>query len=309
MPISKYLDPKTDIAFKRVFGNEKNKNILMHFLNDLNIFGNDRTIVDVTFLSPIQDPEIASKKQSIVDVLCKDQDGVQYIVEMQLADDANFIKRAQYYASKAYFSQLDSGKTYKNLKEVVFLAITNFVMFKDKKSYISHHVILDKDTNEHDLKDLYFSFIELPKFTKSIGDKLDNMIEKWCYFLKHAPATKNEDLQAIIGRDEVIKQAYDVIERFNWNEEELRKYEQEIKREMDNRSAMETIEIRIQEAKKSQQEAEKAKLEAEQKANKADAQAKIEVAKKMLKDKLPVQTIVKYTRLSEKEIMELKYRY
>lgn len=292
MPISKYLDPKTDIAFKRVFGNEKNKNILMHFLNDLNIFGNDRTIVDVTFLSPIQDPEIASKKQSIVDVLCKDQDGVQYIVEMQLADDANFIKRAQYYASKAYFSQLDSGKTYSNLKEVVFLAITNFVMFKDKDSYISHHIILDKDTKEHDLKDLYFSFIELPKFTKGIGDKLDNMIEKWCYFLKHAPATKNEDLQAIIGRDEVIKQAYDVIERFNWNEEELRKYDQEVKREMDNRSAMETIEIRMQER------IDKATKEAE-------AKEKIEVAKKMLKEKIDIQIISKCTGLSEKEIISL----
>ena len=112
MALTKFLDPKNDIAFKKIFGSEKNKDILIHFINDiLGLEGGDK-IKNVEFLSPIQDPEIASKKQSIVDVLCSDENGVQIIVEMQIAPTKGFEKRAQYYASKAYSRQLNSGQDY-----------------------------------------------------------------------------------------------------------------------------------------------------------------------------------------------------
>ena len=102
MALSKFLDPKNDIAFRKVFGSEKHKDIVIHFINDiLELKGNDQ-IENVEFLSPIQNPEIASKKQSIVDVLCKAKNGIQIIVEMQVAPTKGFEKRAQYYAAKAY---------------------------------------------------------------------------------------------------------------------------------------------------------------------------------------------------------------
>ncbi|BDG77022.1 Rpn family recombination-promoting nuclease/putative transposase [Wolbachia endosymbiont of Oryzaephilus surinamensis] len=82
MALSKFLDPKNDISFKRIFGTEKNKDILIHFLNDILGFTGKSTIRDIEFLSTIQDPDIASKKQSIVDVLCRDENGLQVIVEM-----------------------------------------------------------------------------------------------------------------------------------------------------------------------------------------------------------------------------------
>ena len=82
MALSKFLDPKNDISFKRIFGTEKNKDILIHFLNDILGFTGKSTIKDIEFLSTIQDPDIASKKQSIVDVLCRDENGLQVIVEM-----------------------------------------------------------------------------------------------------------------------------------------------------------------------------------------------------------------------------------
>ncbi|MBA8758709.1 hypothetical protein HCR18_06925, partial [Wolbachia pipientis] len=82
MAISKFLDPKNDFAFRRIFGSVNNKDIPIHFLNDmLGLTGVDQ-IEDVSFLSPIQDPDIASQKQSIVDVLCRDSKGIQTIVEM-----------------------------------------------------------------------------------------------------------------------------------------------------------------------------------------------------------------------------------
>ena len=153
MTIVKYLNPKNDIAFKKIFGTEKNKDILIHFLNDvIAVPGNRNLIKTVTLLSPLQHPEIAFKKQSIVDVLCEDENGIKYIVEMQVAKVAGFEKRAQYYAAKAYASQADKGGTYEHLKEVIFLAITEYVMFPNKSDYKSEHVLLDQKTHERDLK-------------------------------------------------------------------------------------------------------------------------------------------------------------
>ena len=85
--------------------------------------------------------------------MCADEFGNQYIVEMQVAEGEGFIKRAQYYAAKAYISQLKVAGKYHTLKEIIFLAITNFIMFPEKKEFKSDHVILDKVTNEHNLKD------------------------------------------------------------------------------------------------------------------------------------------------------------
>ena len=102
MSLGKFLDPKNDFAFKRIFGSARNKGILVHFINDMLRFTGDNAVVEVVLLKTIQDPEIASKKQSLVDVLCTDQKGSQYIIEMQVAKTKGFEKRAQYYAAKAY---------------------------------------------------------------------------------------------------------------------------------------------------------------------------------------------------------------
>ena len=163
MAITKFLDPKNDVAFRRIFGSEKNKDILIHFINDVLELKDGDRIKEVTFLSTIQIPEIAAKKQSVVDVLCKDENGVQLIVEMQVSPQTGFEKRAQYYAAKAYSRQLNKGKEegarYIDLKAVIFIAISNNIIFPDKVFYKSDHIILDKDTYAHDLKD--FSFLLL----------------------------------------------------------------------------------------------------------------------------------------------------
>jgi predicted transposase/invertase (TIGR01784 family) len=298
MPLSKFLDPKNDVSFKRIFGTEKNKDILIHFINDiLDLKGNNK-IEDVTFLSPIQDPEIASKKQSIVDVLCKDANGVQLIVEMQVAPTKGFEKRAQYYASKAYSRQLNKGQEldgkYHNLKEVIFIAIADCILFPEKKSYKSDHVVLDKDTYEHDLKDFYFTFIELPKFKKDNIDQLSNMVEKWSFFFKHADETSEEDLQKLIGSDLVIQRAYDELNQFNWTEPELIAYEQEIKRMMDNVAA---LDYQIDKAKKEGRE---------EGIEKGREEEKIEIAKAMLSKNKPLEEIAEFTGLSLDEIEQLR---
>ena len=222
---SKFLDPKNDIAFRKIFGTKANKEILIHFLNDVIPFTGQRPIVEVTFLPTVQDPEIAAQKSSIVDVLCVDDQGATYIVEMQVARERGFEKRAQYYASKAYISQAEVGSEYHTLKEVIFLAIANFTMFKNKKSYKSDHVILDFETHEHDLKDFSFTFIELPKFHKT-AKELESMADKWIYFFKHADETSEEELAEISGKDEIIKKAYHELDRYYWTKEERHLYDQ-----------------------------------------------------------------------------------
>lgn len=138
-----------------------------------------KPIVDVIFLQSEQNPEIAISKMSILDVLCEDELGNRYVVEMQVTNTRGFEKRAQYYASKAYVNQMKKGEQYEDLKEVIFLAIVDcgfdksrqnflsifesFAMFPDKKEYKSDHVILDRKTHDNDLKDFSFTFLELPK--------------------------------------------------------------------------------------------------------------------------------------------------
>lgn len=284
----KLLDPKNDVAFKRIFGTEKNKDVLMHFLNDMLVFKGNPLIQDVTFLSPIQDPEISIKKTSIVDVLCKDSKGNTYIVEMQVAKAKGFEKRAQYYASKAYCSQVNVGEGYKNLKEVVFLAIADYVMFPDKKALKSDHVILDRETFEHDLTDFSFTFLEIGKFKKQKSDinSLSNLVEKWCYFFKYAEDVTPEELQKIVGKDRVIKKAYEELDRFYWTEEELMSYEAVIKRELDYEAVMEAA--------------------LDQKYDDGMAEARREIALQMLSDKEPDERIIKYSKISTEELTKLK---
>src|SRR5579871_1537908 len=234
MLATKFLNPKNDIAFRKIFGTEKNKDILIPFLNDMLVFKSKKPIQNVTFLKPNQDPDIAIRKTSIVDILCEDEDKNQYIVEMQVAKEKGFIKRAQYYASKTYSSQLNINEQYHDLREVVFLAITDFIMFPTKKKGKSDHVILDRETHENDLDGFSFTFLELPKFKQNI-DQLKTMTEKWAYFFNHAQEMTTEELMASgLLENHAIERAYDELNKFSWNEDELRRYEASKKIDMDN---------------------------------------------------------------------------
>ncbi|PBD15998.1 transposase [Wolbachia endosymbiont of Drosophila subpulchrella] len=200
----------------------------------------------------------------------------------QVAKTKGFEKRAQYYAAKAYSRQADKGDQYQGLKEIIFIAIADCILFPNKSEYKSDHVMLDKDSYEHDLKDFYFTFIELPKFPKTKEDQLESIVEKWIYYFKYADETSEEELEKIIGSDVIIKKAYEELNRFNWSEKEFIAYEQEIKRIRDERAVL------------------------EQKLDDAKKEGKIEVAKTMLANNVDVTTIVKFTGLSMSEIKELQ---
>ncbi len=291
--LGKFLDPKNDYAFKQVFGSKKNKDILIHFINDMLCLKGVKQVVQVKLLKTAQDPEIAYQKQSLLDVLCHDETGRQFIIEMQVARMQGFEKRAQYYAAKAYSRQLVAGDDYTQLKEIIFIAITDFVMFKDKKSGHSTHVILDKDTHARHLKDFSFTFLELPKFNKK-SDELETLIEKWAYFFKHAEETKEADVERIVGEDEIIYKAYEALNRFSWTEIELNTYEQQEKRERDARAIINQKLIDA-EAKG------KLKGKAEAKAETAYA-----IARKLILRGTPLKEASEIAELTPKQIAALK---
>jgi len=236
----KYLNPKNDLAFKKIFGEEKHKTLPISFINAVLELEGESKIIDLEFLNPKQPPEIAARKESIVDVLVKDQSGVKYIVEMQVAKVKGFEKRAQYYASKTYCAHFGQGQKYHDLKQVVFVAITDYVVFENKKNrYKSSHVILDKDSYEHDLKDFSFTFVELPKFMKELSE-LKTIEDRWCYFLKNSEEC--EDVEALIKDSPEIREAYDILDKHNWNEDQLQEYEKLNMNQSDMFGALEAAE-------------------------------------------------------------------
>ena len=238
--IKKYLNPQNDVAFKKIFGTDKNKDILIAMLNAVLKSQLHTPLTHLRFLSPLQEPEAMAKKQSIVDVLCEDAEGSQYIIEMQIAHSKGFEERAQYYASKAFISQLRKGENYHGLKQVIFLAFCNFPIFPAKKHYKSDHITLDNKTGEHDLNKLSFTFVDLAKFERNRTQPVHELSleEKFYYFLYHATEMGDDELGKLIGKDIILKKAFDELERFGWSDDNIKRYEAEEKRVRDNRAVL-----------------------------------------------------------------------
>jgi len=214
----KFVDPKTDIAFKKIFGNEAHKNVLIEFLNEM--LELEYPIIDVTITNSYQPPDIFGLKETALDIKATDKAKRKFIIEMQVEKEAAFAKRAMYYSSKAYSQQLKVKEKYHQLKPVIFLGILNFSLFEHEKP-LSRHLILNTQNMEHDLKDLEFNFIELPKFTLQESE-LETVTDKWMYFLRQAP---NLDHIPTNSNTEALQQAYQIAEQHTWTAEELEIYE------------------------------------------------------------------------------------
>ena len=301
MVLTKFLDPKNDFLFRRLFGEERHKDLLINFINSiLHLEGVD-AVQDVTYLKTIQDPDIAAKKQSIVDVLCKDEQGTQFIIEMQVARSPGFEERAQFYASKAYINQMNAGELYKNLKKVIFIAISDFVMFADKQAWKSSHVTLDKKTHEQDLKAFSFTFIELPKFNKEIHE-LKSVEEKWVYFFKHGHTRSDEELEKFVGSDIILRKALEVTTQYSMTEEEWNTYQQSIKHELDNR-VIEQLKLEEAEEKGHTKGIKKG---IEQGIEQGAENKSREIALKMFKRNRPMEEIIEDTGLSLEALEKIK---
>ncbi len=214
----KFVDPTTDIAFKKIFGNEAHKDILIEFLNE--VLNLDYKITEIQLLNPYQAPKLEGLKETTLDIKAKDQKNNEFIVEMQVEKETGFYKRVIYYSSKAYSQQLEKAEKYHLLKPVIFLGILDFRIF-DHEHYFSRHLILNTENQQHHLKDLEFNFIELPKFNKQ-EHELNLISDKWIYFIKNASSL--EHIPDNVG-SEALRQAYEIAQQHQWTRNELDVYE------------------------------------------------------------------------------------
>jgi predicted transposase/invertase (TIGR01784 family) len=176
----RYLDPKNDLTFKKVFG--EHPHLLQSFLNALLPLAPDQEIVALEYLPAGLVPEIPLMKHTIVDVRCRDNRGRQFIVEMQMLWTDSFKSRVLFNASKAYVKQLDRAKEYKGLKPVYALSLVNQNFEPHLHEYYHHYALYHSEYPQKKIEGMELVFVELPKF------KAQNLTEKklqvlWLRFL------------------------------------------------------------------------------------------------------------------------------
>lgn len=216
----KFLNPTTDTAFKKLFGNEHRKNLTISLLNNVLERKQGELITEVSFRDNANLPETKDKKITFVDINCVDQLGKHYIIEIQVIDEYNFLQRSQYYASFFLSRQLEKSEKYENLVPVIFIGMVNHKLF-DGDDVITHHFISDSKTGKQSLHHLEFHYIELLKFHKNIDELLSDA-DKWLYFMKNA-----KDLEMIPHQFEDSKElteAFHVLEKSLWSSAELESY-------------------------------------------------------------------------------------
>jgi len=253
-----------------LFGKEKNKDLLIDFINKALPY---KKVIDIQYLHTNLDAKTPDDKKGIVDVVCTDKNGSKYIIEMQNSKFKDFSKRCVYYSSKIFSDQIYKGRKYGNLSEVICISITNYVMFPNKKDFISIHKIMDIKTYENDLTDLSFAFIELPKFKKNSENR---NIDEWCDFLINASTYKSYPTN-----NPIIRKAYKILEKCDWTPFEKRIYES-YKKEMLDKQAIEDELIE---------------------------QSKIKIAQNLINvSNLNDDEIFKVTELSKQEVMNLRHK-
>jgi predicted transposase/invertase (TIGR01784 family) len=230
----KFADVKNDIAFRKIFGNENKKEVLVSFLNAILDFEGNHKITDITILNPYQLPKFRDGKATIIDVKAKDRSGREFIVEMQVADALGFSKRVLYYTSQGYVTQIDRGEFYDKLNPTIFIGILDFAISKNPK-YLNRHRILDVETGERIMEDMEFNFIELPKFNIERKD-LKTLVEKWVFFIKEA-----ETLEVIPDEmdDAGLRSAFEQANIQTWSQEEIDAYDYAGLRETEDRLRLE----------------------------------------------------------------------
>ena len=177
----RFLDVKTDYAFKKVFGSEESKHILISLLNALIDFPDSEKIVDLTIVDPYQLPMIKGMKDTYVDVKAVLSNNRRVIVEMQVLNVQGLEKRVLYNAAKAYCSQLKKAEDFITLEPIIAVTITDFYMFKELERVITYFKLIEKDTLLRYNDDIELIFIELPKFEKKERE-LTTITDKWIYF-------------------------------------------------------------------------------------------------------------------------------
>ena len=271
---AKYLDPRADLTFKKIFG--EHPHLVISLLNAMLPLKDDERVESITYWPAEKIPERTEvEKYSIVDVCCKDNKGREFIVEMQMSWTESFKKRVLLNASKAYVAQSTKGCDYESLQPVYALNFVNEVFQKDVDDYYHYyHFVHDKYTNKV-IDGLHLIFVELPKFKpQTFSEK--KMQALWLRFLTEINETTREVPTELLENEEV-KEALEIVEVAAFTDAEMRAYN----KFWDNISVQRTLENALKrEAEKAKAETQQAKAETQQaKAETQQAKAETQQAK------------------------------
>lgn len=327
--LMKYLDPKADLTFKKVFG--EHPELVKSLLNALLPFkSEEEEITSVTYLTPEMVPQTPTRKYSIVDVRCEDAQGRQFIVEMQMVWSAEFKQRVLFNASKAYVKQLNRGEDYSLLKPVYSLNLVNEVFEPELDDYYHYYHLVHEEHTEKVIDGLHLVFVELPKFTPHTFTE-KKMQVLWLRYLTEIDEKTKEVPAELLANPEIAK-AVSEIEESAYTEEELLGYDEfwdmvSVEKTLAGRlerltkanddteeklkatsSQLEATSSQLKEAEKQRKEAEKQRKEAEEQRKEAEEQLKkaneekLQSAKKLLQAGVSADIVASTLNLSMDEI-------
>ncbi|WP_353570842.1 Rpn family recombination-promoting nuclease/putative transposase [Candidatus Albibeggiatoa sp. nov. BB20] len=273
----KYINLFTDYGFKKIFGEEPNKDLLIGFLNAL--LDKQQHITDLTYLKNEQLGRNQGERRAIYDLYCSNERGEKFIVEIQRVKQQYFKDRSLYYATFAIQEQARKGDDWKyQLKHVYTIGILDF-KFDDNTPELHHHVQLVETTTQRVFYDkLTFIYLEIPKFNKALSE-LQNDYEKWLYAFKnlHKLSDRPSALQ-----EGIFKKLLEAAEITKLDQNSFDEYQDSLKVYWDLKSSMDSYYL-------------------DGKKDKA-----MEIAINLLKANIDIQIIEKTTGLSIKSIEELK---
>ena len=227
------ISPKVDIAFKKIFGVEENKDLLISLINS--IVGEEDQVADVTLLNPYNPKSFKTDKLSILDIKAQGVDGKRFNIEIQISDEADYDKRALYYWAKLYTEQLKSSQGYDKLSKAIGIHILNFTSIPETKNYHNVFHIKEKSNNLIYFKDLELHTIELNKFTNDTSEELSDLVAKiktsldvWSAFLTRNDLLKIDNLPKELS-DNNLKKALTVLNVMNFSSEERELYDDHLK--------------------------------------------------------------------------------
>lgn len=231
----KFMDPRIDFAFRKIFGSEETKEVLKSFIEAVLGLEGKKRLKEIQIENPYQLPKLLFLKTTILDVKCTDHRKVKYLVEMQIKKTDAFLRRVQYNLAKAYVGQIKSGADFPKLNQVIGVTITESTLFPHLEHFLSRHTTRETLTNKEYLSDIVYYFIELSKFDKN-ENELRNPIDKWAYFLKMAG-----DLEQIPEslKDEPYKTAFEVAMVSRMTIEEYELYDNAAMQATDHKGSLE----------------------------------------------------------------------
>lgn len=300
MSNTKYVDPLLDLSFKRIFGTDPNKDLLIAFLNE--VFKGRKRIVDLIYNKNEHHGKNKKEGSAIFDLLCTGDQGEKILIEVQNGKPVNFKKRAIFYTSRLISEQAPKGEmdTWKyDITEVYFLAILDEKLKVDEE-YFHDICLCYRNTGEIFYEGLGYTFIELSNFVKT-SDELESDLDIWLYSLKHL--SEMDDLPPEL-RKPIFEKLYNIAEYSNMTPEEQEIYDRELKRKWDNEAIKEQQRLDFEEGmKRSRVEGEELGKEIGKEIGRVEE--KKEIAMVMKKKGFELSVIAELTQLTPEEVEKL----